>query len=93
MQINNNINSMMQLEKKLEKSADELSKLGLNNDQLEQNSNEQLAQQESDKAQVAQTNITQEMVNQIQIPLAYTANAEVISTQNSIAQTVLDIKA
>jgi len=33
------------------------------------------------------------MVEQIEIPIAYTANAEVISVQNSIYKTLLDIKA
>ena len=79
MQINNNLNSMMQLERNLEKSADAVSKINIKNQQTNQ----------SDQ----NTNITQEMVKQIEIPLAYTANAQVISTQDSITQSILDIKA
>ena len=36
--------------------------------------------------------ISSDMINQIDIPIAYTANAEVISVHNSINETLLDIK-
>lgn len=79
MQINNNLNSMMQFENRLDKSADAISKISLNSEQIDQ--------------QNKQTDLVKEMVKQIEIPIAYTANAEVISTQNDIHQTLLDIKA
>ena len=76
MHINNNINSMVQLERKLDQSAKELTKL---ND-VDNNINEDV-------------NLVNEMVKQIEIPLAYTANAEVILSQDSMTRTLLDIKA
>lgn len=94
MQVNNNLQSMAQLEKKLEHSANELSKLSLNNQQLNNGKEKNLSKQTSAKEQeVPQSDVTSEMVKQIEIPIAYTANAEVISTQNSTYQTLVDIKA
>lgn len=82
MQINNNINSMMQLEKNLDKSANAIASM----------TNIENAT-EKQKASNADVNLVTEMVKQIEIPIAYTANAEVILTQNSVNQTLLDIKA
>jgi flagellar hook protein FlgE len=94
MQVNNNLQSMVQLEKKLEHSANELSKLSLNNEQLNNGKEKNLSKQTSPKEQeLPQSDVTSEMVKQIEIPIAYTANAEVISTQNSTYQTLVDIKA
>ena len=96
MQVNNsNINSMIQLEKRLEESAKALSKLTLENDQANDPSKNEMSSNESqnNETMVKDTNIVQEMVSQIEIPLAYNANAEVISTQNSVTRTLLDIKA
>jgi flagellar hook protein FlgE len=95
MQVNNNINSMMQLEKRLEKSADELTKLGLDNEQLEENSNKEFSQNDLQESTTSKSdvNVSQELTKQVQIPLTYTANAGVISTQNSAQQSILDIKA
>lgn len=82
MQINNNINSMMQLEKNLDKSANAIASM----------TNIENAT-EKQKASNADVNLVTEMVKQIEIPIAYTANAEVVLTQNSVNQTLLDIKA
>jgi len=85
---------MIQLEKKLEKSAQELTKLTLNNEQLNNKEKQNLSQEKTKQNQeVENTSLSSEMVKQIEIPIAYTANAEVISTQNSVAQTILDLKA
>lgn len=81
MQINNNLNSMVQLEDNLDKSSQSISKISLQNNSLDE-------QQQNDES-----NITDELVKQIEIPIAYTANAEVISVQNSLTKTLLDIKA
>jgi flagellar basal body rod protein FlgC len=94
MQINNNVNSMLQLEKRLEQSASALSKLNLDNEQTEQKSqkdvdNNPLSQEDNEQ----ETDMIQEMVKQIEIPIAYTANAQIISTQNSVNRTIIDIKA
>jgi flagellar hook protein FlgE len=95
MQVNNNINSMVQIEKKLEQSASELSKLSLNTKQPEDKNENNLSKNTSKKEKELSSNsdVASEMVKQIEIPIAYTANAEVISTQSSISQTLIDIKA
>lgn len=93
MQVNNNLQSMVQLEKKLEQSANELSKLSLNNQQLNNGKEKNLSKQNAKEQELPQSDVTSEMVKQIEIPIAYTANAEVISTQNSTYQTLVDIKA
>lgn len=92
---NNNINSMIQLEKRLEESANALSKLSLNNEQSSDTNKKELSSSENQNNETAlkDTDVVQEMVKQIEIPLAYNANAEVISTQNSVTRTLLDIKA
>jgi len=82
MQINHNINSMAQLEKDLGKSAEALSKIG----------NTHKIPADEKVVTTNDTDLAQEMVKQIEIPIAYTANAEVISTQNSMHKTLLDIK-
>lgn len=82
MQINNNVNSMIQLEKNLDKSASAIaSKTPLSSINVKEN----IVNNDFDLAK--------EMVKQIEIPIAYTANAEVISTQNAMYDTLLDIKA
>jgi flagellar hook protein FlgE len=72
---------MVQLEDNLDKSSQSISKISLQNNSLDE-------QQQNDES-----NITDELVKQIEIPIAYTANAEVISVQNSLTKTLLDIKA
>lgn len=94
MQVNNNLNSMIQLEKKLEKSANALSKLNLDNEQTQEKSQKNLEKQSVSQDKITQEpNIAEEMIKQIEIPIAYTANAEVISTQNAVHKTIIDIKA
>jgi len=82
MQINNNVNSMIQLEKNLDKSA---SAIASNTPLSNINEKENIVNNDFD--------LVKEMVKQIEIPIAYTANAEVISTQNAMHDTLLDIKA
>ena len=92
---NNNLNAMMQIEERLEKNAQALAKLNLNNeetgDKKQQDIKKELNSQNIEKTN--ETDIVKEMVKQIEMPIAYTANAEVISVQNSIHETLLDIKA
>jgi len=92
---NNNINSVIQLEKRLEESAKELSKLTLDNDQSNDKDNNELSSKnkQNNEVKLNDTNIVQEIVKQIEIPLAYNAKAEVISMQNSVTRNLLDIKA
>jgi len=93
MQVNNNINSMLKLEERLEKSASSLSKLASNHAETnEKKNNEETLKPESEQNKIEDVNLVEEMVTQIEIPIAYTANAEVISTQNSMHKTLLDIK-
>lgn len=94
MQINNNLNSMLQLEKRLEQSASALSKLNLDNEQTEQKNQKNLQGSVTNQEESTQdVDIAKEMVNQIEIPIAYTANAQIISTQSSLHRTIIDIKA
>ena len=94
MQVNNsNINTMLQLEKKLEESAVALTKLNQNSNETDtkqqRNVAKQLPQEDESPKDV---DIVEEMVKQIEIPIAYSVNANVISVQNSVHQSVLDIK-
>ncbi|MEA2017582.1 MAG: hypothetical protein U9N59_03960 [Campylobacterota bacterium] len=91
---NNNLNAMMQLEERLEKNAKALSKLNLNNEEASDKKQKDIKQELNSKniEQINEPDIVKEMVKQIEIPIAYTANAEVISVQNSIHETLLDIK-
>ena len=95
MQINSNLTAMMQLEKKLEQSANELAKMNLDSKnssaKQEKNVKQQIPQENEERSH--DTDLIQEMVSQIEIPLAYGANGKVVSVQSSIHQTLLDIKA
>jgi len=94
MQINNNVNSMLQLEKRLEKSANELSKLNHDSQQPEQKNQKKIQQNMvSQDNNTPELDTTKELIKQIEIPIAYTANAEVISTQDVVHRTLIDIKA
>lgn len=85
---------MAQLEKRLEQSADALSKLNLQKEQTEQKNQKGLGKNASNhETSLPETDMTQEMVKQIEIPIAYNANAQVISTQSSMHRTIIDIKA
>ncbi len=95
MQISNNINSMIQIEKRLEESAAALSKLSLNNEETQQQEEkkdvqEQIHVKHEDPKDI---DVAKELMHQVEIPIAYNANAEVISINNSIHKTLLDIKA
>ena len=90
MEIGNNLNSMYQLENNLNKSAHNISKSTLN----DSNINEvQKSDSIANEYKNPEIDLAKEMMDQILIPIAYTANAEVISTQLSIAKTIIDIKA
>ena len=94
MQLNSNLNSMLQLEKQLEKNANELAKL--NNSTSE---NEKKQQNSSNKNITAKTDelndksIENNNIKPTQIPIAYSVGVNGISIQNSAQQTVLDIRA
>ena len=96
MQVNNNsLNSMMQIEKRLEESAAALSKLSVNSEEAQEQEQpkdvkEQIHVKHEDPKDL---DIAKELMHQIEIPIAYNANAEVISVNNSIQETLLDIKA
>lgn len=89
MQINSNLNTMVHLEKRLDTSANAVAQSGIDQSSVQQaqsiNENQKSTDQNIDLAH--------EMVEQIEIPIAYTANAEVISVQNDIDKTIIDIKA
>jgi hypothetical protein len=95
MQIHSNLNSMILLEKKLEKSAAALAKLNLNNEESstrqETNIKQQYQSHTSDKSQ-DDKDLKDEIINQTEMPLVYSVNATGVSVQNSIHLTTLDIK-
>jgi flagellar hook protein FlgE len=94
MQVNNtNLNAMMQLEERLEKSANALAKLNLDNGETKHEEQKELKQSHVIlNNEEKKVDIVQELVKQVEMPIAYTANAEVISVKNSIHKTLLDIK-
>ena len=94
MQINNNLNSMIQLEKKLEESASALARLNSSSSEASENKENDFTKKERIiENKLADINITDEIVKQIEIPIAYSVNANVISVQNAMHATILDIKA
>ena len=94
MQINNNLNSMIQLEKQLEESATALAKLSSSSSETSEKQDDNFTKKEQTiENELSNVNIVDEMVKQIEIPIAYSVNANVSSVQNALHQTVLDIKA
>lgn len=91
MRVSSNLNSMMQLETQLDKSAKEVSRLNANI--ADKNQENKDSTPSSEETPINEVDLTKEMVSQIVIPIAYTANAEVITTQDSVDKTLLDIKA
>lgn len=93
MQVDSSINSLLNLEKKLEESTKKLAKLTSNDGNTSTKYKQtQTNQDSSDNANSKESDLTKEMVEQIQIPIAYSVNAKGISVQNAIAQTIIDIK-
>ena len=96
MQIHSNLNSMILLEKKLEKSAAALAKLNIGNEGSSTNQETNIEQQyqshTSDKNEKDKDSADQ-IIDQIEMPLVYSVNATGVSVQNSVQQTTLDIKA
>ena len=95
MQINSSLNNLIQLEKKLEASTNNLRKLTQEN--KHSGTKEQKDLDHKLSKQKSQDDLTdslsEEIVEQeISIPLAYTANAKVISMQNTNQKVLLDIK-
>jgi len=84
MKISNNLNSMVQLEKELQETSESIVKLSTPSNISEEDT---LSDDTSD------INFTDELVKQIEIPISYSANANVISVQNAVQDTILDIKA
>ena len=96
MQINSNLNAMMQLEKKLEQSANALAKMNMNSEDSSTKQQKNVRQQHtSTREEVANKDVdlTQEIVTQNELALVYGVNGNVISVQNAAHQTTLDIKA
>jgi hypothetical protein len=83
---------MIQLEKKLEESASALSKLTTTNDTSGEHQQKDFTKKEHQKHDnFKNANIVDNVVQQIQIPIAYSVNANVISVQNAATETLLDI--
>ena len=88
MRVDSTLNSMSHLENQLNESATNISKVTVTDDVEKLQENNSLSNYVDPKI-----DLTKEMIEQVMIPIAYTANAEVISTQSSITKTLLDIKA
>jgi len=92
----NNLNAMQQLEKKFDSNTYKLTKLSSSysdkdNKKSQQESislNEEIDRKIDDNIDLATMS-----TNNLTMTIAYTANAEVISTNNDINQTLLSIKA
>lgn len=97
MQISSNLNSLMQLEKRLEESTEELAKLTRKeesgNNQEEKNIQQDLKDNNSKEQQPEQEKITEDVpVYNRDIALAYSVDHNVVSVQTTEHQSVLDIK-
>ena len=96
MQINSNLNAMMQLEKKLEQSANALAKMNMNSEDSSTKQQKNVRQQHTttrEEVTSKDADLTQEIVTQNELALVYGVNGNVISVQNAAHQTTLDIKA
>lgn len=82
MTISNNLNAMSSLEETLAKNSDQIAKAGT------RNSIEEDTIKESEDG-----NLTNALVEQTMIPIAYTAQAKVIEVQDTTEQSLLDILA
>lgn len=94
MKVDNNLNNMIKLTEKLEKNAADLTKLNNSSNQKLQTAQPNSSIKDSlEKENIETPDIIESLTEQIQIPIAYTANAQVISVHDSTTKTILDIKA
>lgn len=97
MQVSSNINSLLQLEKKLEESTKKLANLnkldsnGTNTSDHKSRSKNSVEILENQDIQDESDNI-EDIVEKTPMPLAYSFDSKVVSVYNSAAKTVLDIK-
>lgn len=95
MHINSNLNSLVQLEKKLEESTRELARLNQNGDETstkQKNSGENLStKHEKNDKDSSSTDDKEQQTKRDEIPLSYSVDHNVVSVQSSAKQTVLDI--
>jgi hypothetical protein len=92
---NNNLNAMQQLEKKFDTNAGKLTKLSSSyNDKDDKNRQQESTSlnEEIDRKIDDNIDLVTMATNNLTMAIAYTANAEVISTNNNISQTLLNIK-
>ncbi len=82
MQISNDI-AMMNIQNQLNQNAMQVTKAAVPTEAMVDVSN----------AQEIMPDLTQLMVEQVQIPIAYQANGNAITVQNEVQDTLLDIKA
>jgi len=83
MTISNNLNTMNTLEQNLAQNANEVAKIGTRNTIEDENS---IVEQED-------LNLTDALVEQTMIPIAYTAQAKLIEVQDTTEKSLLDILA
>lgn len=82
MELSNNLNTMNSLQNNLNSNATQIAKAGtINATNLQENLNKELP------------DITEALVEQTMIPIAYTAQAKVIEVQDATEQTLLDMYA
>ena len=83
MELSNNMNAMLQVQNELNKNAYEIAKAGVASQ----------VDIESSNLETIAPDITEAMVENIVLPLQYTANAQVVTTKDSTTGTLLDILA
>jgi len=97
MQVSSNINSLLQLEKKLEESTKKLANLN-NLDSDGTNTNEQKSTNKNSVEILEKKDIKddsdniEDVLDKTPMPLAYSFDSNVVSVYNSAAKTILDIK-
>lgn len=83
MEISNNLNAMLQIQNHLNNNAYEIAKAGVASQvEIEGTNLEEVA-----------PDITEAMVENISLPIQYSANAEILTTKDSTTGTLLDMLA
>lgn len=94
MQVDSNLNSLIQLEKKLEQSTKELEKLNSNNTQTNNDQEKNIKKDTKQNQEDHKTPKQEEKVmKNTQIPIAYSIGQNGISVQNTSNESIVDIKA
>ena len=88
MTIDNNLNSMMTSELKINDMATNIAKISVTNPNLDTN-----IQNQNPQNQEVSADLIDSIVGQIPEVISYSANAKSIETQNAVSDSLLNIKA